>query len=117
MRTIGKRWPSSAPRGDYQAECSYCGVRWLRSLLRRDRSGNLTCPDEGRGRDAVHLSELNAHHASRPGSPVRPYDGGGWHKPDPLTQEATHVLDLDDPELLVSESDEVLSVPDGPVTP
>jgi hypothetical protein len=40
--------------------CSYCGVQWRRSQLRRDASGNLACPDEGPGLDVVSLSEGNA---------------------------------------------------------
>lgn len=60
MRTIGKRWPRNAPRGDYTAECSYCGVAYRRSSLVRDGSGRFACPDDARGRDAVTLDRLNA---------------------------------------------------------
>lgn len=58
MFTIGRKWPTDTPAGDYQATCSYCGVMWLRSKLRRDRSGNYVCPDEGAGLDANALSEI-----------------------------------------------------------
>jgi len=76
MQTIGRKWKGR--RGDFQARCAYCGVMWQRSKLWRDRSGNLVCPDEGSGKDATLLSELNAMHASASGgtSPVR--DGGGY---------------------------------------
>lgn len=60
MRTIGRRVPKDRPRGDYTCMCSYCGVMWYRSKLRKDRAGNLACPNEGSGRDAVTLSDLNA---------------------------------------------------------
>ncbi len=58
MRTIGRHWPTSAPSGDYQANCSYCGVMWRRSQLRKDASGNYACPREGSGLDKAALSEL-----------------------------------------------------------
>lgn len=63
-RTITKHRPQSSPRGDVCGLCSYCGVEWYRSQLRRDRSGNLACPDEGDGLDVVALSEGNAEAAS-----------------------------------------------------
>lgn len=63
MQTIGRQWRGQ--RGDFQSICDYCGVVWLRSQLRRDGSGNLACPDEGRGRDSTTLSRLNAEHAAR----------------------------------------------------
>jgi len=64
MRTIGRKWPKSAPRGDAPARCSYCGVIWRRSQLVRDRSGNLACPDDQSGRDVATLSFLNAQAAA-----------------------------------------------------
>lgn len=60
MRTIGRKHPANAPRGDHQAMCSYCGVQWYRSQLRRDMEGNLVCPDEGDGASRMELSEANA---------------------------------------------------------
>ena len=45
MRTIGRHWPKDA-LGDYVWPCDYCGVKWRRSKLRRDRSGLLACPDD-----------------------------------------------------------------------
>ena len=60
MRTIGRKRPASSPRGDTRAMCSYCGVEWLASQLRRDRSGNWYCPDEGDGLDKKSLDEANA---------------------------------------------------------
>lgn len=62
--TVGKRWPRSAPRGDSQAICSYCGVQWRRSQLVRDSEGLLVCPDEGTGRDQSELARLNAASSS-----------------------------------------------------
>jgi hypothetical protein len=59
-QTIPRRLPESHPRGDHRARCAYCGVVWMRSKLRLDGAGNLVCPDEGEGRDAVTLSRLNA---------------------------------------------------------
>lgn len=59
MRTIGRKWPVGIGP-DRQATCSYCGVQWLRSQLRRDASGNLACPDDAPGLDVVSLSEGNA---------------------------------------------------------
>lgn len=66
MRTIGKHWPSDAPRGDYQEMCDYCGVMWRRSQLRKDGAGRLVCPDEGSGLDATTLNKLNAAARRRP---------------------------------------------------
>jgi hypothetical protein len=40
--------------------CSYCGVQWRRSQLRRDASQLLACPDCDTGLDVVSLSEGNA---------------------------------------------------------
>ena len=83
-RTITRHWPADAPRGDTQAACSYCGVRWRRSQMRLDRSGLLVCPDEGDGRDAITLSEGNAALSRRRG-PVRvpPLSGNYSVAPDP----------------------------------
>lgn len=79
MRTISRHRPSSSPRGDYQAECDYCGAMWYRSRLVKDGAGLLACPDDRRGRDVVTLSRQNAAHARahRPAPP--PYRGGQYH--------------------------------------
>lgn len=63
MRTIPGRLPSDAPLGDRRAICSYCGVAWMRSQLRKDGSGNLVCPDEGDGLDKTTLARANARDA------------------------------------------------------
>ena len=70
MRTIGRR-RRQGERGT--ALCGYCGTRWNRSDLYVDGSGVLTCPQEGRGRDAVTLTKANvasakayAHSYDRP---------------------------------------------------
>jgi len=44
MRTIGRRRPRSAPRGDIPWLCDYCGCKFWRSQLRRQPSGYLACP-------------------------------------------------------------------------
>jgi hypothetical protein len=79
MQTVGRHLPSSLPRGETVAECDYCGVRWFRSQLRRDRSGKLTCPDEGSGLDQVSLDEGNAAAAQRDRL-RRPSLGGTYHE-------------------------------------
>lgn len=78
MRTIGRKRPANSPRGDSQAMCSYCGVAWHRSQLRRDRAGNWVCPDEGDGLDAVSLGEfsISDSYKRRPVYPSAPKDGG-----------------------------------------
>lgn len=56
--------------------CGYCGVIWRRSQLVRDRSGQLVCPDDRRGRDVATLSFLNAQGAAnRQVSSGAPSDG------------------------------------------
>ena len=78
MRTIGRKRPAKSPPGDTVRICSYCGAAWYRSQLVRDRSGNLACPDDQRGRDAVTLTEGNLEWlATRrmPGSSGMPTDG------------------------------------------
>lgn len=56
MRTIGRR-RKQGERGS--ALCDYCGTRWPRSVLWRDATGALNCPQEGRGRDTVTLTKAN----------------------------------------------------------
>lgn len=80
--------------------CSYCGVAYYRSELRRDASGNLACPEDQRGRDSVTLNEGNAAALlSRrlPGQTGMPTDGTvdspstdvapvvSWNRPAPST--------------------------------
>lgn len=43
MKTIGRKWPRNAPRGDHPWLCDYCGARWRRSTLTRQQSGYLAC--------------------------------------------------------------------------
>jgi hypothetical protein len=57
MRTFGRRIRSGERS---RAECDYCGTPWDRRKLYRDEAGLLTCPQEGRGRDAVALTRANA---------------------------------------------------------
>lgn len=97
-RTIGKRWPATAPKGDYQARCDYCDVAWRRSQLKRDRAGLLYCPDEGEGRDSVTLDEANAAAAeSYRNAPRGTNDGGRFVKTTSLPE--VHLLTLEDIEL------------------
>lgn len=77
MRTIGRRWPKRAPKGDFVAMCDYCGANWRRSQLIKDRAGYLVCPDDQGGRDAVTLSE-EAAAASVDSSGYSMYDGGKY---------------------------------------
>jgi len=57
MRSIGRFW--NRKKGDYVEMCSYCGMPWMRSDLRVDGGGSFVCPQEGNGRDATTLNELN----------------------------------------------------------
>lgn len=66
MPTIGTKLPRKY-RGDRAAHCDYCGVRWYRSQLVRDRAGLLACPDDRRGKDVATLSEENAQGAKEYG--------------------------------------------------
>lgn len=59
MPTISRRWPRSAPRGDYAACCDYCGARFRRSQLVRKSNGLLACKWDAEGRDEVELSRAN----------------------------------------------------------
>ena len=60
MLTMPRRYPFPAPRGERREYCSYCGILWYRSSLRRDAAGFLACPDDQGGRDTVTLDRLNA---------------------------------------------------------
>jgi len=80
-RTIGRHWPSSAPRGDYVVLCDYCGVRYRRSQLVRKGNGRLACSgpgtlDDADGRDEVELSEMTGRGTAR--YPGTPQDGGNY---------------------------------------
>jgi hypothetical protein len=94
-RTIGKRWPRSAPRGDIQSMCDYCGVMWRRSQLRRDGAGLLVCPDEGDGRDSVTLDRLNAMGARRAPRNFNP-DAGQYVSEADQSSQVYHNTGLDD---------------------
>lgn len=59
MRTIGKHHPDGRV-SNYTALCAYCGVRYYRSELKKDMSGNLVCPDEGNGRSMLALDTMVA---------------------------------------------------------
>lgn len=64
--TLGRRWPASAPRGDYAAVCDICHARYPRSELVRRADGLLLCPDDAPGRDAQTLDRLNHERTPRP---------------------------------------------------
>lgn len=58
MRTIGRRY--SGPSRNWEEECSYCGVTWLRSELTLDVAGYLACPDDRDGRTAKEIDYQRA---------------------------------------------------------
>lgn len=86
-RTIGRHRPRNSPKSDFETLCSYCGIAYLRSQLRKDRSGNLACADDYGG-DVVSLTEANAAAAQRIRiGAARPMDSGGYdHSADPDPQ-------------------------------
>jgi hypothetical protein len=65
--------------------CAYCGAQWRASQLKKDRAGNLYCPDEGDGLDAVALSELNAAQARDTAIPTSTAGGRMDHQDNPAT--------------------------------
>lgn len=79
MLTVGRRWPGSAPKGDYACLCDICGVRWRRSQLVEMADGLLYCPDDADGRDPVTLGKLEAANAKQAGTlkPKPNPEGGG----------------------------------------
>lgn len=70
MRTVRQRKPRSAPFGDYQAICDYCGVQWYKFWhgMQHDAAGLLSCRDckDYEGHDVVTLANENAAFASKP---------------------------------------------------
>lgn len=71
MRTIGRHWPKSAPRGDYSATCDLCGFAYRRTQLVQMPGGTLRCSGSGtidcaKERDAFTLDKLNADQANKP---------------------------------------------------
>ncbi len=69
MKSIGKKWPSDAPRGDYKVTCQYCGQKFRRSQMQKDGAGRLSCPYDF-GADEVTLSLENAAAAAVPRRPI-----------------------------------------------
>jgi len=50
------------PAGERRLDCDYCGIKWYRSVCRRDAAGLISCPDcqaDG-GRDTVTCDRANA---------------------------------------------------------
>ena len=91
MRTIGHRWPSTAPQGDRAVFCDYCGVKWRRSQCTRDASGRLACPDDRKGKDELTLSEENAAAAAQLRRSEVHEDGGRSNSSaNSLTQDAVN---------------------------
>src|SRR5688572_17317190 len=72
--TIGRRWPGTAPRGDFACSCDICGVVWRRSELTKDADGNLRCPEDAPGRATLELDRANARGALARGR-VKPQSG------------------------------------------
>lgn len=107
MRTVSRHRDPSSPHGDVLRLCSYCGVLYYRSQLRRDAAGLLACPDELPGLDSVTLSEGNAELASqkRMGNYDGPSDGSvdskntvpspGFHNPNAPSVAAPFVPGFD----------------------
>lgn len=59
MPTISKH-AGKTTRGKYPALCAYCGAHWPRDMLKKDESGKLYCPDEGKGLDSAALDRIIA---------------------------------------------------------
>lgn len=96
MRTVGRKRPSTSPRGDVQVLCDYCGVQWYRHRLRRDAAGLLSCPDDNDvGRDVVTLSRENAAAAAAYRGVVSTQDGGNYDQTD-IDQEAVHYTNAEE---------------------
>lgn len=94
-RTIGPRWPRSAPSGDYAATCDRCQARYQRSKMLRSASGLLVCRGPGtndcaREREAVTLDQLN--HARRRRPAARAHRGGLLDGLPPLLAQKTTVF-------------------------
>lgn len=70
MRTIPRRYPFPAPRGERRYTCDYCGIPWYLSQLRKDAAGFYACPDDQAGRDVVTLNRANAQEKITGGIPV-----------------------------------------------
>ena len=63
MRTIGKRYSKSRPKGDYPAVDDYTGAVYYRSDMERDMAGNLRKRRARRERDRVELAMLEQAHS------------------------------------------------------
>ncbi len=93
MRTIGRRIRSGERE---RALCSYCGTLWDRDKLFRDAAGLLSCPQEGKGRDAVTLTRANVASALATAQSHRsnPHDPGQYQKEPavPIGQRTGNLL-------------------------
>ena len=76
--SIPRKYPHYGARGEYQADCAYCGLKYYRRLgrMKRDAAGFLACEECAEGRDSVTLDRLNAAGAAtvrvpRPGEEGR----------------------------------------------
>jgi hypothetical protein len=96
MRTSGRRIKSGERS---RSECDRCGALWDRDKLWRDREGLLNCPLEGKGRDAVELTEANLASAKAYADAKRPmpHDPGRYDKTPatPIGQRTGNILDED----------------------
>jgi hypothetical protein len=70
MRTMSRKYPFPAPRGERRYVCDYCGMTWYMSQLRRDAAGFYACPDDQSGRDTVTLNRQNAAGRVEGGVPI-----------------------------------------------
>lgn len=83
MRTMPRRYPFPAPRGERRRMCDYCGIVWYQSQLRKDASGFYACPDDQAGRDTVTLDRANAQSRNDEGIAV----GGTVRVTGPISEE------------------------------
>ena len=107
MRTCGYRLKSGERS---RAVCAYCGTRWDRRALYRDAAGLLTCPQEGRGRDAVTLTRDSVAQAKAWAQQKRtePHDPGRLD--NEAVERSVQVLYLltEQDEFILTEADENL---------
>lgn len=89
MRTIPKNWALTAGSQDYPAMCSYCGVPWPRSRLRKDGGGKLACPDEGRGLSVFEAQQEDAASAAGLGQRKNMSDGQAFVSQPLLVEHAS----------------------------
>lgn len=88
--TISKRWPSSAPFGDFVIMCDLCGANYRRSQLRKRADGHWACSGSGTTNCADELSSValdEANVLSTPRGTPASTEGGSYSKPDSVTEQ------------------------------